>query len=372
MHVGRHQRLHLRLYLGRQGGEVEPDALAEIEAEAPNGARIGHHAGLARLRRREAGQDREHVEQFVRRLDQRDSLVAQDRLHHRVVAGERAGVRLRGRAPAGAGAGMQQDDRDPPGARAACRVEKQAGIANLLDIDADGGVLRIADQDIDEMLGAQRRLVAGGDHVGHVDAPRVHGEADIGGRGAALRHNRDPSASGRERADVHGLEGQRNTVGIVRVAHAVGAEQRDAAVAAKPGEFVLLLAAFVAGLREARRKHDHGAYAALRAGAHRIEDRRLRHDEHGDVHAPWQVADRLDAGPAPDLVARAADEMDFARIAEGFEIGEDAAADRRRFRLRADDRDRARPQQPVDIRGCRGRCGQRRGFSPGHRSPDPA
>ena len=118
------------------------------------------------------------------------------------------------------------------------------------------------------------------------------------------------------------------------------------------GQLFLLDAARIADLRITRGEHDRGADAAPPQRRDRIDHHGLRNDQHRDIDAVRQFVDARHARAAVELVARAADQMDRAIEAAALQIGEHGAARMAGLRRHADDRDRARPQQPIDPGGC--------------------
>src|SRR5204863_384066 len=79
--------------------------------------------------------------------------------------------------------------------------------------------------------------------------------------------------------------------------------------ARRRNEALLLGAAVLVDLSEARREHDRGADAAAPAGGDRLGHTLLRHDQHRGIDTLGQVVDRGDARPSVDVLGAAADQM---------------------------------------------------------------
>ena len=148
------------------------------------------------------------------------------------------------------------------------------------------------------------------------------------------------------------LEGERRADIEAAHADAVRPEHRDIRGLCGGGQLLLLDAARIADLCITRGEHDRRADAAPAQRRDRIDHHRLRNDQHGDIDAERQLVDARHARAAVELVARAADQMDRTVEAAALQIGEHGAARMAGLRRHADDRDRARPQQPIDTGGC--------------------
>ncbi len=275
-----------------------------------------------------------------------------------MVAGQGPGVGAGRSLGSGAAARMHEHDRlaRPPGRRSG--FQEHGRLADRLDEQGEDVGVGAPDQVGEKVFDPERRLVAGGGGEGDVQPACGERLAHVAGHGAALgEHHRARSAVAHDREDR--LEGQGARRAVGDRAKAVGAEQRQARVRRRSGQGVLGEAAGLARLREAGGEHDRPANPAPPAGLDRGEYGGLRHDQDDRVHALGQLVDRLQAGPAADLVAAAADQVDIAGEGEPLQVGQDRAAGRGGLGGGAHHRHRPRVQQALE-RGA--------GHGPGQRS----
>ena len=120
-------------------------------------------------------------------------------------------------------------------------------------------------------------------------------------------------------------------------AHAVGADDAHAVLTGNAHELALHFAAGRAGLGEAGGDHHHAVYALLGAFPGCGHDQLGRDDDHGQVHTPGNVEDRLvGVDRLYDLGARV-DRVDGAVEPAIHEVVEDFAADGASLASGADD-----------------------------------
>ena len=200
------------------------------------------------------------------------------------------------------------------------------------------------------------RFVPRGHHVAEVErlGPSAveEGEADA----AALRDHRDPASAaplGPEPVlDVHHgrAERRRERHPVVQEALGVGAEDRhvelprdvgDLALARRPGLAPLLA--------EPGADDDRGPHPLPPARPKRGGDVLGRNGDDGEVHRPRQRVHRGMARDAGDLVVAPAHRVERAvEPVQGHRL-HDAPADDRAVRRRADEGDRTRPEQGIQV-----------------------
>ena len=319
---------------------------AEIQRKALGRTRTGDDAD-ARGGRRKAHQDIGRVVKLVERVHHDHGLVAQQRCHHRVVAGERAGVRERRGPRAVSSSRMHQHDRLAARSRLPRQRQEILRPPHLLHQQRDRLGRRIVEQKRQVILGAEVGLVAARDDVSDREPLAEESVADHRRQRPALRHHGDAglAAGGLGGED---LEGQRHAAGVIGEAHAIRPDQAHAAGPRGFDQLALVFAAGVVHLGKARGEDHRRADLSPPAGCDRVDDAGLRHRQHRDVDILGQVVDRGDAGAALDLPPAAADQMDVAAVFPALQIAQHQPADRARLGGDADDGDRARPHQAFD------------------------
>jgi hypothetical protein len=258
------------------------------------------------------------------------------------VAGDGARVRLRRRR---AGAGEPRLEHGHADALARAPLEGGAparAVTLVLDVDGDGADAVVPGDRGHVLGGRDDRLVAGGDDGVQAQAParreRVDGEvAALGDEGDRPRLARGDHVAP-----------ERHAGGQVDDAVAVRAADRQV-VRAGRGHEPLLERAAAAGLGEARREDDGPARAAragLRDGRGRVRggDR----DDDG-VGRRVEVGERRHAGEAVHPLATGVDAVHGAREAQAPQVQQRLASVGARPLGGADDGDRARAQQPVEV-----------------------
>jgi hypothetical protein len=247
-------------------------------------------------------------------------------------------------------AGHQQHDRLAGLARLACQRQEQRRPPHLFDVHRDHARLRIADVVGEDVLDADRGLVARRRHRGEHEPAAEEGVAQVGRHRAALSDHADARPSLRRRGRQR-LEGDRDTGLVVGEAHAVRPHDQQAGLACGRRHLVLLAPALIAGLRIAGGEQHRRPDAPSSERSHGVEHAGLRDREYGQVDAFRQFVDHLDAGTAVDLGAAAADQVNGAGIAEALQVAEHETAERTRVGRGADDDDRAGSKDPGDRMG---------------------
>ena len=217
---------------------------------------------------------------------------------------------------------------------------------------------------LDIILDARACLVAGRHRQGHVHRARQEGRRQHRRHRARLRHDADaaPRARGRhQRLD----KGQRNALGIVDQAKAIGAFDHHAGFVRDPRQLALVGQPLLAPFRKPGGKDDRSPAPPRRQRADRIEHARTRDREHRDIDIQRQVVDRGQARPACDLAAFGIDQVNRARKPVAVEIGHDRRAERAGLVRRANHHHRPGRQQAAKV--TLRRYGHRRGFQIDHR-----
>ena len=346
---------------GRPFGEVEPRRLGAVEGDAAHGAGVGQHGRAAGLRDRPCGEEQRHVGEGVEAVDHRDPGVGKDGARDREIAGHGASVRLRGpsrrlRAPR-----LHEDDALVQLPCAGGERQQLPGLPHLLDEQRRHAGRRVLQDQLKEVLRAEHRLVPGADEERHSEPRGDQRIADGVGDGPALGDDGDARGSRRSVRRRHRpvlAEGERHTIDVVDETEAVRPVHNDPGRPRQSHEPLLQRAALRARLSEAGGEDDGAADLAAPAGGDGLEHRLLWDVEDDNVE-PWrQLVDGGHARMPADLGPGAADQMEVTREAGPLEVGEHITADRARIVRRADDGDRARPQQARD----RGRCGTPRAY----------
>ena len=97
-------------------------------------------------------------------------------------------------------------------------------------------------------------------------------------------------------------------------------------------------------LRETRCQDHESAHALGGARSRNVDDRVRRHDDHGELDLPLDVADRADRRPPRDVPAVHVDEVQRPREPRGDQVAHDLPADRPEPPGRPDHRDGGRAQ----------------------------
>ncbi len=238
----------------------------------------------------------------------------------------------------------------PRRARGGHRGEELGRAADLFAVGEDDAGGRIVGEMLDELGQADAGLVPDGDRIRDRHASRFEPANDMAAHPAALRDHRHA----RSRSRVEPLhprkrhEADAQSVDVVGVAEAIGADEGETALARRGADLVLAGALVIAHLGEARGEGDGGFHLAPDAGGNRFADGAGRNREHGEVDVVRQCVDAGETRAPFDLRDIAPDEMNVAAEFVRNEVGEHHVAGGAGARGDADDRDRARPQQSLD------------------------
>lgn len=177
----------------RQGRQAQPRLRGQVGEVRARAARDRVDDDTVRARRPGPRQQGGGVLEFVQPVDADHAVLAHRGVHHRVGAGEFAGVR-RGRAGAGLGAAhLDRDNGHPAPGGPVGGEQKGAAVLEPLDVAGDGADLGPLGEVGDEVGGLQIGLVAGGRPVGQADAELLEGE-DGAALVAGLRDQGDGGA----------------------------------------------------------------------------------------------------------------------------------------------------------------------------------
>ena len=131
-------------------------------------------------------------------------------------------------------------------------------------------------------------------------------------------------------------------------AQGVGADQPQPVGAGEADQVPLPLPALLAGLGEAGGDHDQAVDALGGAVEHHVVHRLGRHRHDRDVDLVGDVADRLVRRHARDRGRARVDDVDPTGEVAGHQVAHQHLADRVLAAAGADDRDRARVEEPLD------------------------
>jgi hypothetical protein len=252
----------------RERGQIKPDRLREIERVALESAGVGHHRRAFGWRFGEARENLRRVDQLLKRLHQDDGLARDERRHHRMVADHGAGMAACGGLGARAAAGMHEHDGLFSRSRPRGEREKQFGMAHLFHEQNDHLRCVVIDQEGQEVLGRELRLIAGGDDAGEAQLLCQQRKPQRRAHRAALRDDADPLPTlpgmrgrvGRGQCrQRQRLESQCDFFGKVDEADAIRTAQRQRAVACDFRHRLLLNASRLVHLGEARGEDERGA-----------------------------------------------------------------------------------------------------------------
>ena len=189
--------------------------------------------------------------------------------------------------------------------------------------------------------------IADGEGVAESEAA-LRGLREAVAERAGLADERDRAERARH-LRVFGNEAHPDAELVIDQPHAVGPEHRHARGPRNIGKAPLRCAFLVAAhLAVARGIHDHPAGAGLRRFPERRLDCVARHYQRHQIGLAGQRGERRIAGVPADIRVLGVDRPD--RAAEMREILQRAQAERAGARRGAHDRDRARRDQPVELR----------------------
>jgi len=252
-----------------------------------------------------------------------------------VVADQGAGVRQR-RPGAGRGsADLENDHRLASGVNAVDRVGETVGIRDRFEDQPDHRSVAVGGEPAQIVRPGHPVLAADGDDLGKAGCAGID---DRDRRGARLRDQGNRTTAD-ARGDAAGID--RDGIGQIDQAHAVGAVHQDTAVGHEQPQLRLLLG------REAGGIDDRGPHPAAIEPAHDIGNACCRHGGQRHVHIIRQRFDCGNRGQSGDLGRLGMDGYDLAGEFVVRKIVERDVSQRLAFRRSADDRDGSRPDQRV-------------------------
>ncbi len=230
-------------------------------------------------------------------------------------------------------------------ARPVAEFENASGVADPLEHAGDGAALGLVDEVIGEIEHVDVAGIAGREHMRVAESVAPALDERVGER---ARLADDADASGWPRELVVSLEHDSRLEQVVDDPKAVGPEDRQAELARadrQPGLFGDPVG--LAGFRIARGEHDRAAGAHVRRFADGLLDAFARQ---GDDHAIGRLGQRGERGetaPVADFLVLGVHQANRPVVLD--QIRERAAAEGPRLGRSADEGDRARREQPVEI-----------------------
>ncbi len=222
-----------------------------------------------------------------------------------------------------------------------------AGVTDRLEVEQHdlGGVvlLPVLQQVVARHVGA----VAGADERREPEATVLDLLEDRRAEGTGLAEEARPAARRHHRRQRRVDRDRR--VGVDD-AEAVGADQPQAVGPREPDQVALPLPALLAGLGEARGDHDQPVHALGGAVEHDVVDRLGRHGHDRDVHVVGDRRDRRVRRHAGHRGCRRVHDVDPAGVVARHQVAHQRLADRVLAPAGADDRHRARVEEPLDRR----------------------
>jgi hypothetical protein len=262
--------------------------------------------------------------------------------HHRGVAGQRAGVRVRAARGGAAGADGEEHHGRARGHRGVRGAREGAPVEEVLAVHGDDLRPRVGGIGLQQVGRGQVGLVAQRGEARDADPALLEEQAQLERHVAALGDDAD-------RARGHGRGGELEALGGVGDAEAVGAEQHRPGGADPVHERRLTRRPLLPQLGEARGDGDDG----LGAGGQRVVHGGLEagrgHGEDDEVDGLADVGHPAVGRLAQHALAAPVDQVDRPGVARGEGLGADPVAVLRRVVARADDGDRARREQRRQI-----------------------
>ena len=325
---------------------LEPGKRQPVDHQGAAAAGGGHHRDRPRRRRRRrlAGDhQRRQLEQGLQHVHAQHAAIAQERVGAAVRTDQRPGMRRRQLA---AGLGPPQhvgDDRLAGRRRPPGHGLEAVGPANRLQEQQDRAGRRIVDQHLADLGDPEVGLVAHRHQLGEADAARLAARQQRSQHAAAMRQHPQPSRL-ELRHFQRRVDRQRHPVGNVDHPHAVRTQQPHPVFARARQEPVLQRHG--AGLGEAAGEHADAADSALAAFRHQRRHLAGGDQNVGVVHRLGQLGQRRQSRLAEDGSVARIDRPDRASVAVPAQVAEDPAGGLVRVARGADQRHRARPQQP--------------------------
>ena len=322
---------------------------------------------------RPGGQQQGHIRECIEPIHHRNPGIGKDGAGHGKVARHGAGVGLGRAARRLRAARLHQDEALALFLCAGRQSQQRLRLAHLLHEQRHHAGCLVLQDGREEVLGPERRLVAGADQKRDPETRGDERIADGIGDGPTLGDHGNPGHPGCSTRRRHRLvlaEGEGDAIDVVDEAEAVRPAHQNAALPGQRRQPHLQRPTLRPGLSEAGGEHDGRVDPAAPAGGDGLQHRLTRQIEDDGIEPLRQVIDRGHARVPGNLRPGTADEMQAAREAGTLEVGEHIAADGARVVGSADDGYRARPQEARNG-GGRGRIhrvvgrvhrrGQRRG-----------
>ena len=197
----------LRARLGRQRRHLGALVAGVVEHEALGAAGIADHGDAVALRQAALRQRQAGLGQIVERRAAQDAVFPANRVEHRVVARDRAGVAHRRRLAALAAPDLDDEDRLFRGQRLLGRRHEGLRPADAFDHAGDDLGVLVLDQEIDVVGEIEIELVAARYRIGEIEAAQRRLLQPELERAAGLEHDADrarPSACARAWPDRAG------------------------------------------------------------------------------------------------------------------------------------------------------------------------
>jgi hypothetical protein len=359
--------------VARRRGELrqrQPELADAIGGDPASAAGRRENGDTPTPGRRVADEEVRGAHHVVGIAGQDGALLAADRREDLPGAGQAGGVRARrlhaGLRPA------RLDDEHRLGSRAGGgqAAPEAAAVEQALDVDAQRLRAGLGDHVVEKVADLEVDLVAERDAVAEADAIGGGAVDDRDHQCAALAHQPDGAVG-----QAIGVEHDRRAEGqaVVRhdESHAVGADQTRAALPGDGHELGLPGGALVAGLGEPGGDDHAAADAGGRRLAHGRHQGRTRHRQDSDIGWRRRRRDRGIGGPSQHLGPTRIDRQDLAGEAVAEQEVHDAPAELVLAVGGAEDGNRARVQDALDVDAGRGSlAGQQRGVQRGrHRQP---
>ena len=239
-----------------------------------------------------------------------------------MVAGKRAGVRIRRGLRSLAAAGVHHDDRLAGGARLLRNRKEFRRTAYVFGVQHNGLGRLVQNEELDEIDEIGTGFIAGRHHKRRRNIAAFKRLTQMRHEAAALRQNRHCRSAGVGELRHHGSARKADCQAIdeVAVTQAVRAEHRNVALRRDLDE--LVLTGRIADFRETRREDNRSTHLAACAGFKRFLHAGRRQGEYGEIDAFRQIIDGGKYRTALDGAAAAANEMDGAGELVECKIGQ--------------------------------------------------
>ena len=321
----------------------QADRVGRVGGQQAEGVGVADDGDAAPARQRLVGEQLGDVEHLLQRLDLDDPGLPEHRVDGLGRRGDLAdGVAHRHALRAAPRA--HRDDR-LAAADASRDPGELARVADGLEVEQHdlGGVVLLPV--LEEVVAGDVGAVAGADERGQAEAAVLHLLQDRRAERAGLAEEARATA-GRHHRGEGGVE---RDLGVgVDDAERVGADQAQAVGAGQPDQAALPQPALLARLGEARRDHDQAVHALGGTVEHDVLHGLGRHGDDRHVDVAGDLADRLPRRHPGDRVGVGVDHVDASGEVAEDHVAHQRPADRLLAAAGADDRDRARREEPLD------------------------